>query len=205
MSFEIKKGSTNRYKKIIIKYDDKISFTYSLNTYNEYPFLQNFVSKENFTEILDKANIIIYSAKMKKAKFDKVEVNNITYILIIISCIFTIIFIFLFYFTPRVNSHQTDMKIFGIFFFCAALLILICLEIFFSLQKIQPDKTLFHFYKNEIMSYIDTLNKKWKDVMFFKFDKSNKNIICFVRINKEEDETEDKTVENIIISKRKNE
>ena len=58
MSFEIKKGVQNRYKKIIIKYDDKITFTYSFNTYNEYPFLKNFISKENFFEILDKANII---------------------------------------------------------------------------------------------------------------------------------------------------
>ena len=69
MSFEVNKAFLNNYKKIIIKYDDKITSTYSLNTYNEYPFLQEYISKQNFIEILDKANIIIYSAKMKKAKF----------------------------------------------------------------------------------------------------------------------------------------
>ena len=79
MSFEIKKEEKNRYKKIIIKYDDKITFTYSPNTYNENPFLEEYISKEKFVEILDKANIIIYSAKMKKAKYDKVDVSQITY------------------------------------------------------------------------------------------------------------------------------
>ena len=110
MSFEIKKEEQNRYKKIVINYDDKITFTYSLNTYNEHPFLENFISKKNFTEILDKANIIIYSAKMKKLKFDKVEVNIVTYSLIFLSLIFMIIYIFLFYYTPRSNSRQIDMK-----------------------------------------------------------------------------------------------
>ena len=204
MSFEIKKGVNNHYKKIIIKYDDKITFTYSLNTYNEYPFLQNFVTKKEFTEILDNANIIIYSARMKKAKFDKVEVNNITYILIIISSIFTIIFIFLFYYAPRTNLKKADMKIFGIFFFSAALVILIGIEIFFSIQKIQGDKTLFQFYKNDMINYIDTVNKRWKDVMFLKFDKNNKNIICFVKVNKDEEDTEEFSDNNIIITKKNN-
>ena len=193
MSFEIKKGVQNRYKKIIIKYDDKITFTYSFNTYNEYPFLKNFISKENFFEILDKANIIIYSAKMKKSKFDKVEVNTYTYALFCISSLFSIVYIILSYFCPRVNSNQNDMKIFSIFFFCLALLILIGTEIFFSCQKIGGDKTLFHFYKREMQNYVEDLNKKWKDVMFFKFDKFNKNIICFVKINKDNDETDDDT------------
>ena len=51
------------------------------------------------------------------------------------------------------------------------------------MSKIYGDKTLFHFYKNDIQIYIDELNKKWKNVMFFKFDKFTKNIICFVKIN----------------------
>ena len=198
MSFEIKKRVQNRYKKIIIKYDDKITFTYSLNTYNKHPFLQNYISKENFTEILDKANIIIYSAKMKKSKFDKVEVNTATYVLIFISALFTIIYIFLSYYTPRVNSKQKDMKIFAIFFFSLALTILLGIEIFFSLQKIQGDKTLYHFYKKDMQDYIDNLNKRWKEVMFFKFDKFNKNIICFVKINKDNNESDDYPDNNMI-------
>lgn len=201
MNFEIKNRKYNHYKKIIIKYDDKITFTYSLNTYNEYPILKNFISKNSFTEILDKANIIIYSAKMKKSKFDKVEINTIIYVLIFISSIFTIIYIFLFYFTPRTNLNHKYMKIFGIVFFCSALLILITIEIFFCTQKIKGDKTLFHFYKNEMINYIDSLNKKWKGIIFFKFDKLNKNIICYVKINKGEDETDSHTENNIINKK----
>lgn len=202
MSFEIKKEEQNRYKKIVINYDDKITFTYSFNTYNEHPFLENFISKKNFTEILDKANIIIYSAKMKKLKFDKVEVNIVTYSLIFLSLIFMIIYIFLFYYSPRSNSRQIDMKIFGIIFFCLAVVLLLGIEIFFSLQKIKGDKILYHFYKKDMENYIDKLNKKWKDVMFFKFDKFSKNIICYVKVNKDNDEIIDFTENNIIITKK---
>ena len=203
MSFEIKKEEQNRYKKIIIKYDDKITFTYSLNTYNEHPFLENFISKKNFTEILDKANIIIYSAKMKKSKFDKIEVNTVTYSLIFLSLIFTIIYIFLFYYTPRVNSRQIDMKIFGIIFFILAVVLLIGIEIFFSFQKIKGDKILYHFYNKDMENYIDKLNKKWKEVMFFKFDKFSKNIICYVKVNNNDnDEIGGFGENNVIITKK---
>ena len=198
MSFEVNKAFLNNYKKIIIKYDDKITSTYSLNTYNEYPFLQEYISKQNFIEILDKANIIIYSAKMKKAKFDKVEVNKITYILVFISVIFIIIYIFLFYYAPRVSINNSKLKVSGIIFFCLAVIIIIGIELFFSFSKIHGDKTLFYFYKKDMLNYIDNLNKKWKNVMFFKFDKSNKNIICFVKINKDYNENDDYSENNII-------
>jgi hypothetical protein len=196
MNLEIKKGEYKHYKKIIIKYDDKITFTYSLNTYNEHNFLKNFISKNKFTDILDKANIIIFSAKMKKAKFDKVEINKITYVLIFISFIFTIIFIFLFYYAPRNKTNQTKMKIFGIIFFCLAIIILIIIEIFFSAQKIYGDKTLFQFYKKDMKKYIEKINKKWKNVMFFKFDKISKDIICFVNINKDNEDNLSKSFIN---------
>ena len=198
MNLDIKKGIYNRYKKIIIKYDDKITSTYSLNTFNENLFLNNFISKKNFTDILDKANIIIYSAKMKKAKFDKVEINKITYVLIFISLILTIIFIFLFYYAPRSKTNKEQMKIVGIIFFCFSMVILICLEIFFSRQKIRGDKTLFHFYKKDMEKYIDAINKKWKDILQFKFDKITKDIICYVNINKDIDDSDS---ENIINTK----
>ena len=202
MKFEIKKDDTNSYKKLIIKYDDKITSTYSLNTYNEYPFLKNIVSKNKFTEILDKANILIYSAKMKKAKFDKVEISKITYVLIFISFVFTIIYIFLFYYIPRVNKDTKIMKTIGIIFFILSLIILIGIEIFFITQKVQGDKTLYYFYKKDMKLYIEELNKKWKNVMFFKFDKINKNIICYVKVNKDNDEDDNiNDSENIINTK----
>jgi hypothetical protein len=202
MKFEIKKDDTNSYKKLIIKYDDKITSTYSLNTYNEYPFLKNIVSKNKFTEILDKANILIYSAKMKKAKFDKVEISKITYVLIFISFVFTIIYIFLFYYILRVNKDTKIMKTIGIIFFILSLIILIGIEIFFMTQKVQGDKTLYYFYKKDMKLYIEELNKKWKNVMFFKFDKINKNIICYVKVNKDNDEDDNiNDSENIINTK----
>ena len=202
MKFEIKKDDTNSYKKLIIKYDDKITSTYSLNTYNEYPFLKNIVSKNKFTEILDKANILIYSAKMKKAKFDKVEISKITYVLIFISFVFTIIYIFLFYYILRVNKDTKIMKTIGIIFFILSLIMLIGIEIFFMTQKVQGDKTLYYFYKKDMKLYIEELNKKWKNVLFFKFDKINKNIICYVKVNKDNDEDDNiNDSENIINTK----
>ena len=202
MNIETKKKVNNRYKKIIIKYDDKITSTYSLNTYNEHPFLKDFIPKNQFNDILDKANIIIYDAKMKKAKYDKVGVNKITYILIFISFLFTLIYILLFYFAPRVETKQNKLKIVGIIFFSLSLAILISIELFFSLQTIHGDKALFEFYKEEIQNYIDKLNKEWENVMFFKYDKFNKNIICFVKINKDSNDTNDSSMKDININNK---
>ena len=193
MNFGMKKDLSNCYKKVVIKYDDKTSSTYSLNTYNEHPFLKNFIPKNQFNEILDKANIIIYDGKLKKAKFDKVEINTIAYILIFISFIFTLIYILLMYYAPRKESNQNALKIFGIIFFCLSIAILFGVSIFFSLQPLKGDKALYQFYKKEMYNYIDQLNKKWENVMIFKYEKSTKNIICLVKVNKDSFDTNEST------------
>ena len=59
------------YRRIIIRYDEKITLFYSFKTYNKYPFLQNYIKKKDFNNILDKANIIIYDAKIKKKNLIK--------------------------------------------------------------------------------------------------------------------------------------
>ena len=51
MFFPKKIKEDEHYKKIIIKYNDKTSSRYSLKTYNKYPFLRSYISKEKFNEI----------------------------------------------------------------------------------------------------------------------------------------------------------
>ena len=94
------------YKKIIIKYDEKTTARYSLKSFSNFPFLKNYITKEKFKNIIDKANIIIYDAKMKKAKFDTVEINTFTYFLIITSLVFIIVYGVLFYISPRIEDYQ---------------------------------------------------------------------------------------------------
>ena len=183
MFFPKKLKEDDRYKKIIIKYSDKTSSRYSLKTYNKYPFLRNYISKEKFNEILDKANIIIYDAKIKKAKFDKVEINNWVYFLILISFIFIVLYIFLFYYSPRVENSQTIMKIFGTVFFLGALILLLVIEGYYSFRRLEGDKALYDFYKDDIINYIEKVNDEWKDLIIFKFDERNKNIICYIKVD----------------------
>ena len=183
MLFPKKLKEDDRYKKIIIKYNDKTSSRYSLKTYNKYPFLRNYISKEKFNEILDKANIIIYDAKIKKAKFDKVEIGSWVYFLIIISFIFIVLYIILFFYSPRVEKNQNIMKIFGVFFFLGALLLLLVIEGNYSFRSLEGDKTLYDFYNDDMTNYIEKVNDEWKDFIFFKFDERNKNIICYIKID----------------------
>lgn len=173
----------DRYKKIIIKYNDKINSGYSLTEYNKFPFLRSYISKEEFNNILDKANIIIYDSKIKKDKFDKVEINIWTYILIILSLVFTLIYIFLFYYIPRTENHYLGKKISGIVFFVAAIILLLGIEIFYSFKTIEEDKNLFYFYKDDLISYFEKVNNKLKNSIIFKFDEFNKNLICYVKID----------------------
>ena len=170
-------------KKIIIKYSDKTSSRFSIKTYNKYPFLRNYISKEKFNEILDKANIIIYDAKIKKAKFDKVEIGSWVYFLILISFIFIILYIFLFFYSPRVEKNQNIMKIFGVIFFFGALLSLLVIEGYYSFKRLEGDKTLYDFYKDDIINYIEKVNDEWKDFIIFKFDERSKNIICYIKVD----------------------
>ena len=183
MFFPKKIKEDDRYKKIIIKYNDKTSSRYSLKTYNKYPFLRNYISKEKFNEILDKANIIIYDAKIKKAKFDKVEIGSWVYFLILISFIFIILYIFLFFYSPRVEKNQNIMKIFGVIFFFGALLSLLVIEGYYSFKRLEGDKTLYDFYKDDIINYIEKVNDEWKDFIIFKFDERSKNILCYIKVD----------------------
>jgi len=183
MFFPKKLKEDDRYKKIIIKYNDKTSTRYSLKTYNKYPFLRNYISKEKFNDILDKLNIIIYDAKIKKANFDKVEISKWVYILILISFFFVICYIFLFFYSPRVENNQNIMKIFGSIFFFGALSILLLIEGYYSFRKLEGDKTLYDFYKDDIINFIEKVNDEWKDFIIFKFDERNKNIICYIKID----------------------
>ena len=183
MFFPKKLKEDDRYKKIIIKYSEKTSSRYSLKTYNKYPFLRNYISKEKFNEILDRANIIIYDSKIKKAKFDKVEISKWVYFLILIAFILIILYILLFYYSPRVENNQNIMKIFGVLFFFAALLLLLVIEGYYSFRKLEGDKSLYDFYKDDMINYIERVNDEWKDFIIFKFDERNKNIICYIKVD----------------------
>ena len=47
------------FKKILIEYENKIALRYSFKAFNKNPILKNVISKEQFYDIIDKANIII--------------------------------------------------------------------------------------------------------------------------------------------------
>lgn len=183
------------FKKILIEYENKIALRYSFKAFNKNPILKNVISKEQFYDIIDKANIIICDAKMKKAKFDKVEIGKITYLIIIISFIFTIIYTITFYYSPRSENDQIKLKICGIIFFSLSLFLLFCIEIFFSFRKIKGDRCLYDFYRDEMLAYLNYVNEKWKGKMIFSYDENTKNITCNLII--------DEKLKNIINSSSK--
>ena len=188
------------YKKIIIKYDEKTTARYSLKSFSNFPFLKNYITKEKFKNIIDKANIIIYDAKMKKAKFDTVEINTFTYFLIITSLVFIIVYGVLFYISPRIEDYQIKLKTCGIIFFCASIFILICIELFYSLRRISGDKTLFEFYKSDLVNYLNQVNREFKDNIIFSLDESNKNLILQIKSNEKMNTESSYTTSNNISS-----
>jgi len=179
---KIKKQDEN-YKKIEIKYDELSATHYSFKLFRRHPFIKNYIPKDKFINIIDKANIIIYDAKLKKAKFDKVEINKFAYLLLLSALILIIIYIFLFYYSPRIEKNRTKLKNCGLIFFCITVFLLFLLEILNSIRKIEGDKTLFDFYKDDMNNYIDQLNEIYKDKIIFNFDENNKNITCYIKID----------------------
>ena len=184
---------------MIIIYDEKITCYFSLAVYNKYPFLKYIITKEKFNKIIDKANIIISDAKLRKSKYDKMEINKYMYGLFLLTLIFTIIYIFLFYYSPTSEKNQNKLKIFGILFFCLSIIILFFIETINFRSPINGDRLLFEFYKYEMLDYVNNLNKYWKNKMIFNLDENTKDIICNVKV----DENYSKNIENF--SNRKNE
>ena len=174
-----------KYQKVKIKYDDKSATHYSFRIYNRHPFLKKIISKDNFQNVIDEANNIIYDAKMKKAKYDKVEISKYTYLLFLFFLIIIIIYIFLFYYSPRVDKSQKKLKNCGLVFFCFTIIAVFSLEVYNSLRKIEGDKPLFDFYKDDMINYINQLNETYKDKIFFTYDENDKNIICYLKIDNE--------------------
>ena len=171
----------DKYKKVVIQYNHKVSSRYSFKTYNKYPFLKNYITKEKFNNIIDKANIIIYDAKIKKEEYYQVKINNFTYILFLISLIFALAYILLIYYAPRTEHNRKIIKISGIVFFYLSIIILLFTEIFYILRKVQGDKPLIYFYKDDIISYLGRLNEIWKGKIIFNYDEITNNINCFIK------------------------
>lgn len=177
-------NKNDNYTKIEIKYDERSSSHYSFKIYNIHPFLKTIISKDKFQNLIDTVNNIIYDSKIEKGKFDNVKINNFTYIMIFLALIFTIIYFILFYYSPRIDKNQSTLFIFGLIFFGLAIIILLLLEIFNSLRKIEGEKTLFEFYKDDMKKYIDQLNEKYKDKIVFNYNENNQNIICYIKLDK---------------------
>lgn len=171
------------YKKVIIKYDEKITCRYSLKGYNKYPFLKYIITKEKFNKIIDKANIIISDSKIKKSKYDKVEINKYIYLLFILTLIFIIIYIFLFYYSPRSEKNQNKLKICGMVFFSLSIFILFFIGTINFRSTINGDRPLYEFYKYEMIDYIKNLNIFWKDKIIFSLDETTKDLICNVKVD----------------------
>ena len=75
------------------------------------------------------------------------------------------------------------MKMIGTVFFFGALILLLIVEGYYSFRNLEGDKTLYDFYKDDIINYIEKVNNEWKDIIIFKFDEKNKNIICHIKID----------------------
>ena len=184
-----KKIKDTQYKKIIIKYNERNKSGYSFKTYNKYPFLKAYISKEKFRHILDQANIIIYDSKIKKAKFDKMYIHKCINILFVIVIFFMGIYVpILFYLNEF--PEQLQNKYMNIGFSCSfiSIIILFIIEGYNSLRKIEGSKTLYEFFRDDIINYIEKLNNEYKEAMIFKFDQINKNIICFIRLEQKDND-----------------
>ena len=87
---------------------------------------------------------------------------------------------------PGDEEMQDKVITWGVFCFFISVIILFIIEGYNSLRKVEGSKTLFEFFRDDMINYIEKLNNEYKEDMIFKFDQNNKNIICFVRLEKKD-------------------
>ena len=76
-------------------------------------------------------------------------------------------------------KNQFLMKmIWTVFFFGALILLLIVEGYYYSFKNLEGDKTLYDFYKDDIINYIEKVNNEWKDIIIFKFDEKSKKLFA---------------------------
>ena len=176
------KDKDTQYKKIIIKYNEKENSRYSFKIYNKNPFLKSYITKEKFRDILDQANIIVYDSKIKKAKFDKIHINKYINILFVLAIFLILTYTFLLFFMPGDGSLHNQFITFGVVCFFISVILLLIIEGNNSLRKVEGNKTLYEFFRDDMIKYMEKLNNEYREAMIFKFDKINKDIICYVKL-----------------------
>ena len=164
--------------KIIIKLD-KISYTFAKDTYKE-DYLKNYISEEDFLEILSQSNLII-SRSWKKKKIQDLHINSPSIEkLKKISLFLSIIYLLSLCLSKNISQVSNLLELISI---GAVVSLFICLFILMLIVYFTQNVAFYKiedFAKDDMKTYLAQVNEKYKNSLEWKYFKKASYIECTI-------------------------
>ena len=167
-------------KKIRIEKGDEDFFLVH-DTY-EPSYLSNLITRKQYDDIITEAEKIMCFSAIKKQQFEKVEINLWINLLLILTIFLFILFIIFLSTAPRQKKHNKTLYYFSIGFVSLGIFILIIVEIYNNVKKIERGKTLNDFIIKDMKKYCKNVNKNINKNLSFYYDRDEEILICEVKL-----------------------
>jgi hypothetical protein len=155
-----------------IKIHLKDDYTFEKVSYKE-EILKNKIEATEYETIINEANKIMATAWAKKRINDQIKFPMFIIILAVLSIVLIFVYMFLLYSSVD-NSNGESLVIASLVCVSVASITVFSLSIYNFCRETGKFKTLREIIKDDLNSYLSTVNKKFEGVLFFSYNYDEK-------------------------------
>jgi hypothetical protein len=172
-------------KKIRIDKSDEDFFL--LHDTYEPLLLSKFINRKDYDNIITEAEKIMCFSAIKKQKFEKVEIHFLVYVVLFFALFLFIFFMVILWIAVRNKKKKYNKILYyvSIGLVSFGILLLIIIEIYNNLKKIEKGKTLNDFIVKDMNVFCKKINEGLNKNICFYYDEVDEILICEVKTNEE--------------------
>jgi len=170
-------------KKIRIDKSDEDFFL--LHDTYEPLLLSKYINRKDYDNIITEAEKIMCFSAIKKQKFEKVEISFIIYVVLFFTLFLFILFLIVLWIAVRNKKYYKILYYFSIGILSFGILLLIIVEFYNNLKKIEKGKTLNDFIVKDMNVFCKKINEKINKNINFYYDDVDEIFICEVKTNED--------------------
>ena len=170
-------------KKIRIDKSDEDFFL--LHDTYEPLLLSKYINRKDYDNIITEAEKIMCFSAIKKQKFEKVEISFIIYVVLFFTLFLFILFLIVLWIAVRNKKYYKILYYFSIGILSFGILLLIIVEFYNNLKKIEKGKTLNDFIVKDMSVFCKKINEKINKNINFYYDDVDEIFICEVKTNED--------------------